>query len=527
MKKDPLTQMSINSFFSTAAIKREPEDNDENEAENVQNAKRRKVDGNESVRIKTEPMDTNEVDQQVNVKQEPDDCDSDAHTEDGESDNEMDTQIGAQANGSCPNEPRNGDAQTNHDNHNSVCNVKMEQESDNDTDTPSDDEDASTTAKDNTHSDQTPGNLIENIKTEPEEYSYVPPTYVKTNFEPKPHQEQSSTLNSIYDSFPSTSSNYMQFPEAPSAAIYHTRPSANLKEKLVEVRTKSKPVNTADGQQLVRFNHLESPVNSDEASQNNSTEVQNTQETPNEQYDEDVLDDLEEDIESYVNNLEKKIDDELETLKGIKIDGLSMEELLDARKRLAQIQRKKANIMVHKNRENVKKSEEEKERLRDKFLHELYGLNFDYITLEQKLSIEDTQRHPQPSTNDIEERKENIRYNEFMKKPKIEPDSHKTMKEHFLSMERDSYVNKMHSENKIDAVPQRIIDSVKKDKTMIKSKVDKYLMPYYTSRQINREIYSVICEKITKLHYQTNDYGELFYQHNFVFFLNRILLHIL
>lgn len=119
MKKDPLTQMSINSFFPASAIKREPEDNNEI---HEQNAKKRKID-NAEVMCKSEPMEIQETEstsQQVNVKQEPQDyCDSEDNTE-AESDEEVDTNKLA----------------------NIKRKIKTEDNSDNDTDKESDEETA-------------------------------------------------------------------------------------------------------------------------------------------------------------------------------------------------------------------------------------------------------------------------------------------------------------------------------------------------------------------------------------------------
>lgn len=93
MKKDPLTQMSINSFFPAASIKREPEDNLDDDQDGLENsqqqAKRRKVETEVAPRIKTEPMDTYESVENSSVpttiKTEPN-YDSDAGTEKGSDD---------------------------------------------------------------------------------------------------------------------------------------------------------------------------------------------------------------------------------------------------------------------------------------------------------------------------------------------------------------------------------------------------------------------------------------------------------
>lgn len=84
MKKDPLTQMSINSFFSASAIKTEPQD-DSFEEDYSHSSKRRKVEvSNEA---NGDSSDTHF--QRVVVKNEPD-YDSDAKTDKAESDDEMD-----------------------------------------------------------------------------------------------------------------------------------------------------------------------------------------------------------------------------------------------------------------------------------------------------------------------------------------------------------------------------------------------------------------------------------------------------
>lgn len=150
MKKDPLTQMSMNSYFTAASsIKREPEDNvdnNENEVNNAQQAKRRKLE-NEAVPVKAEPMDTTD-DGTLNVKGEPVDYNSDAGTEKG-SDDEMDTETQSKSNNarskSTKSTTNQNDDHVNGTQHtenptNELQNVKMEQDSDGDTDEDSDNE---------------------------------------------------------------------------------------------------------------------------------------------------------------------------------------------------------------------------------------------------------------------------------------------------------------------------------------------------------------------------------------------------
>lgn len=600
MKKDPLTQMSINSFFSNASIKREPQDNDENEEENIQDAKRRKVEETAQIRVKGEPIDTNDVAQQVNVKAEPEDYDSDTRTEKADSDDEMDTQTKTQVNDQSvpdvtpiPNVTPNVEAQNTQEIP-TIAYVKMEQNSDVDTDEASDEEDAAMIVRNNNRkssqvangsktkprqtneiepnhrseverepmatqelaqrkistkissktatkrdrscasaldsigmivsepsvledddikkepedepvrSDEEtddessvhPSNIShQNIKTEPQDNSYVPP-YNEGNFEKK-LQQQPSTSNSIYYSI-----NRKNLPPAPSAAIYHRRQSTTAREPLNEVGTRSKPVSTSDGRPLLRFNNFESVVN-DEWQQKCSVEVHDD--------DDEIMEDLHDDVEKYVKNLEEKFDEEFDQLKKIKLENLNREQLMNLQQRLAQLKRKKQTMMHHKIRETVKKSEEEKEKIRDDFLQDLYGLTFDVQELEQKLNIVPNQ--PQPSTsnastNGTDDKKQMIKYNEFMKKPKVKPDTDKTMKEHLLGMAQDEYIKKMHNENKLDGVPQRIIDKVKKDKNIIKTKVARYLMPYYNNGEIDRGKYETICANVTHFHYDSNNYGK-------------------
>lgn len=152
MKKDPLTQTSINSFFSAGGIKREPDESMTNEndhstdhLETQPDAKRRKVDDstqNEPIKIKSEPIDEpmeiegtamgNE--EQPNIKNEPK-YPSDADTdEEADSDTEQETTNTGERHPNAQMESRT-EQQTN-------TQIKTEYDSGGDTDNnPSDDED--------------------------------------------------------------------------------------------------------------------------------------------------------------------------------------------------------------------------------------------------------------------------------------------------------------------------------------------------------------------------------------------------
>lgn len=141
MKKDPLTQTSINSFFSANNIKRKPEDRmdfDKNEIGHHQKSKRRKVsDDYSNVTVKNdlidEPMDvetTNSMNtfndgQQLKIKTEQAGYNSDYGGTDEESDNdESNTAFNAAA--------QEDDNEAKH----SMVTVKKMQNSRNDSDTP-------------------------------------------------------------------------------------------------------------------------------------------------------------------------------------------------------------------------------------------------------------------------------------------------------------------------------------------------------------------------------------------------------
>lgn len=165
MKKDPLTQTSINTFFSmNANDKREAED--KMNSEHAQSAKRRKIsESNDfsTVKVKSEPIDTDEPIQladepmfqsastliggQMPIKKEPVAYNSDYEGTDEESDNE---EAGNTLDGAPKNDVRleaNANGVNRMETHSSspppqsIPRVKKEIASDNDTDTPSDTED--------------------------------------------------------------------------------------------------------------------------------------------------------------------------------------------------------------------------------------------------------------------------------------------------------------------------------------------------------------------------------------------------
>lgn len=171
MKKDPLTQMSINSFFSASAIKTEPQD-DSFEEGYPNSSKRRKVEvSNEA---NGHSSDTHF--QRVVVKNEPD-YDSDAKTDKAESDDEMDdiprnakTNVEMEIDINIP--MKNQDYSLPQDVPMDVHNIKDEIASDVETDEATDDEDT-------TH------NYSRTIKTEPGVMKKPPaqtfPAYTQSN----------------------------------------------------------------------------------------------------------------------------------------------------------------------------------------------------------------------------------------------------------------------------------------------------------------------------------------------------------
>lgn len=635
MKKDPLTQMSINSFFSAASIKREPEDrvnDNENEVENAQQAKRRRVE-NEGVTIKTEPIDSTEsveapepmetTDHElpIKIKGERIDYDSDGGTEKG-SDDEMATEASFQSNTTSntanvepkinqktePNRDRAQHTQNPANTENlstNPVNVKIEpnfEEENEDTDEAGDDEDdyrknrpkaAASNKRKKTRSERDqqkkansmqqndevpifgkrrietqpvleeeattmvvaqPGRFEENIKNEPDDdpiqsdietddenqynqsntsqyYNQNSEQQVQNthqsndarhHFQSEQRHPKSSVPNSAYQE-PSTSSRNYQQPSTSNrghdtlvTASTSRRKESNAntnshypqrEDPLYTVGSKSsRQVYTADGMSLLRFNQLEpvieAPPTVESVDVNNDAAI-----------DLDDIDDLADEIAKYRIEQEKQLKEEMEQLKSIKLDSLDPAGRIAFINRLNEFEEKRRKIVNDEMNAAVRKSEEENEQMRDTYMVELFGMNFNLEHFDQLMHIksnypERSSSKPDSSSETGEEKKKRISYNEFMAKPNVKSENAKTMKQHSAFVELNDHIHRMHKEKKLHTIPQKVIDSIKDEKTIIKNKVDRYLMPHYKNGAISKKNYSVICAKITEHHFKTNDHSE-------------------
>lgn len=612
MKKDPLTQMSINSFFTASSIKREPEDNvdnNENEVNNAQQAKRRKVEI-EPVRVKDEPMDTTD-DGTLNVKGEPVDYNSDGGTEKG-SDDEMDTETqnnsnnaGSKSTKSTTNQ--NADYVDNGTQNptNEWQNVKMERDSDGDTDEDSENEGVDRTisgvnqvnasqptkkhkkrqsqvvqhvaeyrpnfesrpieqqrirtdpivedepmimvvaepvrVEENIRNELDDDPVIEDQETDDEfQYSesnrsrrhrnverqvkstrqstqgdrnsfqsdqrYQQPSISNSIYQQQQQQpstlstnyQQPSTSNSYYKSFPSTSSQNEAYDSSFSNYSQREQPFYN-------VGLESTRQATVDGHRLLRFNQF------------NQIEEQPIEHHDEEDDDVIDLDDLGDEIEKHQSNLEEQNERDIAKLKEIKMETLDPTGLKELNKRLEELMRKKQKYLNEKISVEAKKSEKQKEEMRDQFLLNLFGLNFNISKLDELIGTpEQTEQSERSSSRrdssseatEEDEKKKKMKYDEFMNKPIFKSEHQKPMKQHRAILAMNDHVKRMQDENKLDTVPQRVIDKIKVEKTAIKKMVDRHLMPYFKNGSINEKTYKIICEKITHYHFEYNDFGE-------------------
>lgn len=573
MKKDPLTQMSINSFFTTASVKREPEehvDSRENGMDNTQRAKRRKLD-NSGVQDKVKPIDKTDNPPSLNVKNEPIDYDSDGGTEKG-SDDEMDTEpqpvqltersaaaltsligpINKKTEHTKGTRYEQDIANIQRTPTTEMLNIKSEANSDFDTDEASDNEDIYQTVSNRTPKVSTKKQIqtsqhVESLEFEqrqyikPESIEDEPTTMVVSEpiqieekiqnehndedtddenldgnaekqvnirqsanrYLQSDNQQPSTSNNSNYDSFDfaSTSSGIVQVKPNDTTILF-----SQLKEPLYNVGSKSaRQVNTADGHPLLRFNQFNSV---------SEPLVLGHIEVIDDDADMD-WDDLADEIEKYQSDLQKQYDEEMKQLQNIKMESLNQTDMMELRKRLDHLKRKKEKLLNERMKEWVQDSEEKQEEVRDKFMLKLFGLEFDILSLTRRMDIKSnhatTRRNSSSEAYGTDkDQKRKIKYNEFMKKQKIKPEHEKTIKKHRVTVAINDHIRRMQIENKLDTVPQSVIDNIKKDKTTIKKMVDKYLMPYYTNGTINRQTYTVICQKVTQRHFEYNDYGKHF-----------------
>lgn len=610
MKKDPLTQTSINSFFSAGAIKREPEENmdtNQDHTESQQNPKRRKIEeSTDNVKIKTEPVDepmetceAEQPTQQNIIKTEPPEYGSDANT-DSESDDDNETPNNAQVEKSRKtHESENG---THAEIPHSI--IKHEQDSDNDTDTPSDnDEDTTETTTNNENKsgpiriksepgvsqqsappkvpEQTPiaepMDFQQQIKGEPQDepnYSdqetdedgttsglitskfsehieqQVAGTSYNTGrtqvqhsdwYQPLPTSNLSPVSSDISYRDTSNQSEH-QFKavdnQQPSTS-YHSPASTDFPHKDTSNQS-GYQINLVKNQPRPTSNH--SPASTDFSYRDTSNQsghkfnavepnpslrgntadrnlplklsqftgvVKEAEKNYVEINDDEnfALEDLGEVIEKYVNDLEKQNEAELEKLTKIKVEGLNPQQLKEASLRLNQLRKKKEMIMNQKAQEIRKRTEEELEKVRDSFMNGLFGPGFDASDYELRTTDPSTPRGDSASTSkDI---KGNVTYNEIINKPKIKPDMGKTAREHYTNVVLNEHIKNMKDQKMLDLVPDKAIETVLDSKTRIKTRVDRYLMPYYNDGVISEKAYSTICGTIVKDCFDMNIYGNV------------------
>lgn len=618
MKKDPLTQTSINSFFFAGTNKREPEDNmvsNQNEQNYSQNAKRRKVsDSNNytNVTIKSEPIDEPMDDDLTDtfhgakqkIKTEPPEFDSDNDT-DKESDGE--DANGTSTNAQTINAPHGHKYESKMETHNvpqhSMASIKVENNSDNDTDTPSDGEDNEPTSI----RDENPTTRPFRIKTEPgvqqqssvsgetqstmhyneQQMNEMNEMNVDTGYEEFKKEPQDDQIDSAQETdaddnndmkdpsvYRATASSSSRHPTTSTSQINHCQENQAQQVSNVNEYTgnniewyqqpstssqppihscefdnsqthsrhefkqlnavgleSSTPAYRVDGKPLLRFNHLESPIN--EA----PSQYVNNDDNNDDQHDDDD-DDVEftdpgftDEIKKYVkiveNTREQKHEDEWNNLTNISIDKLSKNELAEVNRKLAEL-RKKHNLVTNQLVTKARRERhEERDQTKDEFLRNLFGPFYDFDKFERacRIDTDDTkyaassasasgQYKPSTSTKaDANDKKDvkPITWREFMGIPKTEEDHKKSDQEHYVSMLLEEHIQNMHKEKRLNEVPEHAIKHVRKDKEMIKNKVANVLMPYLQSGQINKKQYEKICRTGTHDCFENNIFGELFY----------------
>lgn len=590
MKKDPLTQMSINSFFSAAAIKREPQDDsfDENQStDQSHDAKRRKI--NDEIHVKSEPIEPNEpsehVEQQVNVKNEPD-YDSDAGTERAddsdddmaESDIPMDNQmepmdvpedVPMMSMHNIKDEPMDGphsdvDTDEPSDNEDDTLNdenqatqrrpIKQEPlgevpqeplfetpqeadadfdqkpniqhliksepeddpiESDIETEGEDDDFDRSMSRCDNNASMRTQSRKVVNSiqkngeKIQDKRQNQRPPPSKTTNAPSvAPLSNHKSTTEEPQNAT-SASSNFNRPPRPESSSYAESSSSMNRqlnREHFNQVGSKSpKHTNTSDEHALPRFHYFEQTSAPNEVIFNVDDDM-----------DLGDFEDLGDEIETYIQNLRKQCEEEFKKLKNVKMEELSAAEIAELSTRLDRLKRKRENIINQEMRETLRKNHEKQERVRDQFMENLFGFNFDIEGLEKQFLLH--KKRSQPSTSsasanepadskDAKDIKRKIRYNEFMNKTKVKPEVYKDSKHHLISLAMDSFVSNMQDNNQLNRVPKKAIDMVRDDKTVISNKVASVLNEYYAKNEIDKDEYQTINRKVTKDRFDAGDYG--------------------
>lgn len=161
-----------------------------------------------------------------------------------------------------------------------------------------------------------------------------------------------------------------------------------------------------------------------------------------------------------------------------------------------------APIIVSPIREEAKENEKEKEKMRTDYMLELFASTFNIDELENRM----LKRRDKPHSHDMEHKV--ISYSQFMMKQEPNCEHELPKKEHNVIVALNEHIHNMHDANMIDMVPRKAIEDVKKNKKKLRDMVERYLMPHYQARRINKILYEEICKNIVHHHFKSNDYSK-------------------
>lgn len=470
MKKDPLTQTSINSFFSPNKGRRETEDNmnfDQNDSEPSQSAKRRKVSHSNdyvNVKVKSEPIDEPMPESantlnggQISIKKEPTAYDSDyAGTDEGSDNEESIPTLNGATLINVKREPgtENQTAAPSSPPPLTTTQIKEEIASDNDTDTPSDGEDndhvpnsisnhatqlfrvkiepdleLQSTARETSpavqYNDEHQHEQMEidsEVKEEPrddpidsgEETDDEQDAAFKGQNANPPHHQQNANQNRdenidwYQHQQPSTSSHYSQhhFDQSNSGEAHSTK-------SLNPVGSKSlRSVSTGDGDTVRRFNNFEP---ADEMSSHDHDMTDDEDDEKNDDFDE--FNGLDEELENYVKLVERETAADVKRLQKFSTENHGQKELIALQRKAEELKKKAQLMKARQVKEFHEKAEEQKERERDKFLQNLFGPVCDFSAFNQicRINADDEKpststgqhhRRPQAASSDTEDKKD-------------------------------------------------------------------------------------------------------------------------
>lgn len=458
MKKDPLTQTSINSFFSTNSNKREPDDKmnfNENHSENAQRAKRRKVsDSNDylNVNVKTEPIDepmdepmskpANTFNgEQVPIKTEPGAYNSDYEHTDEESDNEEANEAFHGAPATSAKRERNGENRmdTDRNSPHSMTKIKQEQNSDNDTDTPSDDDDNEPVSSPiRKHTNQpfrvktepgleqlptvthdTPAAMNYNdeqmqvdndFKEEPQDdpiESDQETDDEQSSFDQSKNQQQQPNVSPYHDENiewyqnqqPSTSSKpTMHFNQFNSGQAHSSSSSSGSSNQFKPINLNLVGSKSSQPVNMADGKPLLRFNHFEPANEIPSHDVVNDEDDEKD----DDFDGLDDEIENYVKIIEQQNiayeQTHLEQLKKIsKHDKLGNKELIALQRKADEIKKRKQAMQSQKVKELQRQTEEQKEQEKDKFIQILFGPFYDFNRFDRLCRIDTADGMPSTS----------------------------------------------------------------------------------------------------------------------------------